>query len=319
MTTVISDSGSILIYNFADLVWAAQLPDVPVAIVRSNLNCLAGAIVTLSQKGVISVSYLGAEPQLFQVPPLNLQKLNFEKTQAELIDLEREIKLGIDFTDAAMINASVERDLIIQLDTATVMEPSKFQIQLVDTFVPVTDELKMVLVNVSLHFRSDLDHVQLQFHVEKPLICSKMNQSFRDVRADSKEYVETWVYMSSNTDPVSTRLTAIVSFINKRSIPRVVERHVHLPLSMFYVLSKPQKDAQIKFTISIDKPVAPSIGQLFGDDFALEANSHGAIGFQSIYTGHIATLVVSKNSNRYRLVSNVSFLNFITNLMQLLS
>lgn len=47
MTTIVSESGSLLIYEESTLIWAAQLTDVPVAIQRSNLNGLAGAIVTL--------------------------------------------------------------------------------------------------------------------------------------------------------------------------------------------------------------------------------------------------------------------------------
>lgn len=300
--TVISDSGSILIYNLANLIWAAQLADIPVAIMRSNLDSLAGAIVTLTENGKIDVSYLGAEPQLFQVPPLNLQKLNFEKTQTELIELEKEIKLGIDFTDSTVINASAERDLNVQLDIATALEPSKFHIRSVNAFSPPTEDVKMVLVSVSLHARCKLDQIQVQFHVELPLKCSKTICSFQNLGVGNEERVETWIYMDSDLDPVSTTVSAIVSFINKQSIPRVIEKHHQLPLALFYRLNQPQKDATIKFTISIEKSAAPSMEQLFGGDFLLEPNAHGAIGLRSIYTGHIVTLVTAKSSNRYRFV-----------------
>lgn len=300
MITVISESGSILIYNLANLIWAAQLADVPVAIIRSNLDSLAGAIVTLSENGKIDVSYLGAEPQLFQVPPLNLQKMNFEKTQSELIDLEKEIKLGIDFTDPTVINASTERDLNVQFDIATALEPSKFQMQSTNSFSPAFEDVKMVLISLSLHARCHLDQIQVQFHVEMPLKCSRMICSFQSMDAETDEHADTWIYMDSDVDPVSISVSAIVSFINKQSIPRIIEKQQQLPISMFYRLNQPQKDATIKFTISIEKSVAPSIEQLFGSDFSLEPNSHGAIGLRLIYTGHIITLVIAKNSNRYR-------------------
>lgn len=300
--TVISDSGTILIYNLANLLWAAQLADVPAAIVRSNLDSLAGAIVTLNETGKIDVSYLGAEPQLFQVPPLNLQKMNFEKTQSELILLEKEIKLGIDFTDSTAINNTAERDLNVQFDVSKTLEPSKFHVQTLNSPSPATEDVKMILVNVTLHARCNLDQIQVQFHVDSPLKCSETIFTFQKLDAENTEQVDTWIYIDSTLDPVSPSVTAIVSFINKQSIPRVIEKQQQLPLFMFYRLHQPQKDATIKFTVSIEKSAAPSIEQLFGDDFSLEPNSHGAIGFRSIYTGHTVTLVAAKNSNRYRYV-----------------
>lgn len=309
---MISDSGSLLIYNCANLIWAAQLVDIPAAIMRSNLDSLAGAIVTLSENGKIDVSYLGAEPQLFQVPPLNLQKMNFAKTQTELAELEKEIELGIDFTDSTVINASAERDLSFQLDIATKLEPSKFEIKAVNLNSLAAEDVKMILVGVTLHARCNLDQIQVQFHVTSPLKCSKAICTFQNLSADDTAHVETWIYMDSDMDPVSASVSAIVSFINKQSIPRVIERQQILPLSMFYRLNQPQKDATIKFTISIDKSATPSIEQLLGigSDFPLEPNSHGAIGFRSIYTGHTVTLVTAKNSNRYRFVLCLFFLVF---------
>lgn len=291
-----------LIYNSANMVWAAQLPSVPVAIMRSNLDSLAGAIVTLSEAGKIDVSYLGAEPQLFQVPPLNLQKMNFDKTQTELIELEKEIKLGIDFTDSTMVNASAERDLNVQLEVATTLQPSKFQIKSADSIGLASEDVKMVLVTVSLHARSNLEQVQVQFHVSPPLKCSRTICSFQNLSAESEEHVDTWIFVDSDLCPVSTNVSAITSFINKQSIPRVIEKQQHLPLPMFYRLNQPQKDAQIKFTISIEKSVAPSIEQMFGGDFALETGSHGVIGLRSIYSGRVVTIVTARNSNRYRFV-----------------
>lgn len=302
---MISDSGSILIYNLANLIWAAQLADVPAAIMRSNLDSLAGAIVTLSENGKIDVSYLGAEPQLFQVPPLNLQKMNFEKTQTELIELEKEIKLGIDFTDSTLINASAERDLNVSLDIASTLEPSKFHIQSVNSLSPPTEDVKMILVSVSLRACCNLDQIQVQFHIEPPLKCSKRICTFQNLNTESDERVETWIYMDSDLDPVSTSVSAIVSFINKQSIPRVIEKQKHLPLAMFYRPNQAQKEAAVKFIISIENSATPSIEQLFSDDFSLEPNSHGAIGLRSIYTGRVVTLMTAKNSSRYRFVSNM--------------
>lgn len=294
-----SDSGTLLIYNLTNLIWAAQLPDVPVSICRSNLNGLPGAICTLGENGKIDVSYLGSDPQMFQVPPLNLQKVNFEKTQSELIELEKEIKKGIDFTDVSMINATTERDLNVELSISSTLEICKYATQISPLVVP-SDDIKMLLVSVSLKANANLEQIQVQFNCSLPLKANKGVHSFQQMTANQNEHLDYWFYMNKEIDVESTTITVIVSFINKQSIPRVIEKSKSLPLAMFYKLCQPQKDATFKLTVSIDRTVAPTIDQLFGHDYSIES-THNAVGFKSVYTSKIVTIVAGKHSNRYRL------------------
>lgn len=304
--TIVSDSGTLLIYNMTHLIWAAQLADVPVSICRSNLNGLAGAICSLSENGKIDVSYLGSDPQEFQVPPLNLQKINFEKTQNELIELEKEIKQGIDFTDMSMINATTERDLNVELTISPTLELCKYGTQIPPLAVS-TDEIKMVLVSVSLKANANLEQIQVQFYCSLPLKMNKGMHSFQQMTTDQKEHLDYWFYMDKNIDIETTTISVIVSFINKQSIPRVIEKSKSLPLAMFYKLCQPQKEGAYKLTISVNRTVAPTIDQLFTQDFPIES-THNAAGFKSIYNGKIVTIVAGKHSNRYRLVFFIEFL-----------
>lgn len=283
----------------ANLIWAAQLSDVPVAICRSNLDCLAGAIVALNANGKIDIAYLGSEPQLFQVPPLNLQKMNFEKTQMELIELEKEIKSGIDFTDVSMINATAERDLHVDVSISNTLETSKYPMKQANPSIS-TDEMKMILISVMLKANANLEQIQIQCNVQPPLKCSKEINSFQNLAVNKIEHFDTWIYVENNVDIPSTAANIIISFINKQSIPRIIEKKVFMPLKMFYRLHPPQKEATIKLTLSANKNDSPSIEQLFSKDFSVDTNSHGAIGFKSIYSGKIVTIVTGKHSNRYR-------------------
>lgn len=280
------------------MIWAAQLSYVPVVICRTNVNSLPGAICTLCENGKIDVSYLGSDPQMFQVPPLNMQKLNFEKTQNELIELEKEIKAGIDFTDVTAINANAERDLNIDFSIESTLEECIFGSNIPNTFVPF-DDIKMVRTNVKLYAQTQLDQVQIQFFCSAPLICNKPIHSFQQMTANQEETIETYFYMGNCCDISSTTVTLITSFINKQTIPRVIEKTKTLPLTMFFRMFIPQKDAKIKLTVSVNQANVPSIEQLFAEDFQTES-SHNATGFKSIYTGKIVTIVAAKNSNRYR-------------------
>lgn len=291
-----------LIYDKSSLIWAAQLPDVPAAICRSNLDCLAGAIVTLDEHGKVSVSYLGSEPQMFQVPPLNLQKMNFERTQKELIELEKEIKAGIDFSDVAHINASAERDLTIEFEIGKSLEPLKFP----SRSGAAAEDMKMILLNATLKANVNLDQVQIQFHAHYPLKCSKEVVSFESLDAGKSIHVDAWAYVDSNADLVSASISVLVSFINRQSIPRVIEKRQSLPMNMFYRLHQPQKDSLNKFTISVDGIAVPSLAQLFDADFQFENDMQTAAGFHLIHNGKVVTIVAAKNSNRFRYINQNS-------------
>lgn len=301
--TIVSESGTILIYNTAQLIWAAQLSYVPIAICRTNVNGLPGAIGTLCENGKIDISYLGSDPQMFQVPPLNMQKLNFEKTQHELIELEKEIKAGVDFTDVSEINATAERDLNVDFSVDSNLDNCIYTTSVLSTMV-TSDDMKMVRANVKLHAHTALEQVQVQFYCASPLIASKAIHSFQQLNANQEEHVDAFFYMYNSNDIASTTIKVVTSFINKHTVPRVIEKSQSLPLMMFYKVCAPQKESTLKLTITVNQSTVLSIEQLFSQDFPIDS-THNVIGFKSIYSGKTVTIVAAKNSNRYRYMESV--------------
>lgn len=273
---------------------------VPIAICRTNINGLPGAICTLCDNGKIDVSYLGSDPQMFQVPPLNMQKLNFEKTQNELIELEKEIKAGIDFTDVSTINASAERDLNVDFTIDTTLHLCKYPIKsTINSIMPSFEDMRMVRATIKLNAHIQLQQIQVQFYCSAPLIASNAIHSIRQMNANQTEQTETDFYMGDCCDIATTAVTAVVSFINRNSIPRVIEKTKFLPLPMFYKVFTPQKESTIKLTIGVNQTTAPNLEQIFTPEFLIDS-AHNAAAFKSIYTGKIVTIVAAKNSNRYR-------------------
>ncbi|CAH4032164.1 unnamed protein product [Pieris brassicae] len=61
---VVSDDAKLYVYEDTTLLWSCDLLNNTIAISRCFLKNLAGGIVTLSTNGIISVSYLGTEPDL---------------------------------------------------------------------------------------------------------------------------------------------------------------------------------------------------------------------------------------------------------------
>lgn len=98
MTAVATENGSILVYKSSTLVWCADMgSEKIVSIKRGNFaGILYGALVTLSSEGLLSVGYLGSSPAVFKVPPINLARLDYSQSKAELEEMEKEISSSID-------------------------------------------------------------------------------------------------------------------------------------------------------------------------------------------------------------------------------
>ena len=96
MIAVTTENGSLLIYQESTLVWCAELLDKTIAMQRGNFAGLTGGLVMLTLNGKVSVGYLGSNLSVFKVPPINLSKLDYEKSKIELEEMEREINSSVD-------------------------------------------------------------------------------------------------------------------------------------------------------------------------------------------------------------------------------
>lgn len=299
MMAIVSDSGSLLIYESMNLIWTAKLLEIPVAITRGNFDGLPGGIAYLGEEGHITVGYLGSEPEIFKVPPLNLKELNYEKTQMELAELEKEIKEGIDVTDIRLVNAATERDLIVQVKMNEKVEKSNFS----NTSLMELDiEPKMCEINVNFKCNVNLDQLQIHISVVPPLTCSTEIYTLRNLTKGHAERFNSWIYFGeSPSDIPSLDVTVIVSFINRQSIPRVIEKIVQLPLDFVYVQSPPQKEGIVKITVTTEN-FTRDLGSLFPD--ITSDKGIQVIGLKSLYTDSIVTVVAAKSSNRFRIQSD---------------
>ncbi|XP_059615295.1 protein PTHB1 [Phlebotomus argentipes] len=299
MIAIATEMGSFLIYEESKLIWSAQLPEVPVAVTRGTFTDLSGGIVTLSDTGVLTVGFLGSEPQIFKVPALNLKHLTVEKAQKELEDLEGEIKSGIDFTDISLINAAAERELSVNVSISKVLVQS--------IYAPKDDESddgespKMCEISVVLKASIAIDHAQVIVNADPPLMAKDPVHVFRDVESKATRRVSTWIYMAKRLDPPSLQISVLVSSINRQGIPRVCEKKIFLPIGLVYKSGSAQKEAKYKIVVEAEN-VAKNVAELFAE-MQFEASAQ-AIAFKSIYSGISTTIVAAKNSNRYRIQSD---------------
>uniref|UniRef100_A0A182PG59 PTHB1 N-terminal domain-containing protein n=1 Tax=Anopheles epiroticus TaxID=199890 RepID=A0A182PG59_9DIPT len=274
---------------------------------RANVTGLPGALVTLGPTGALTVGYLGSEPQLFRVPALNLAPLEIARCQKELLELEREIRAGVDPSDASIANAAAERD--VKLDV-------KIQ---QDTIVPCTHatsmppgvSIEMCQLSVTVQVEPKLEMLQLTVVTDQAVGCSKDTFLFRDVASHSTEQFDVWLYPVEPTLPATRTVTVYCSYTSKQGITRVVERSVQLPLKLLLKPCQPSKEAQYKLTLSVvPLPVQNTggssvLGRLF-PELSSEGTSASALGLQPVggVDARRVTIVAAKNTNRFRIQSD---------------
>lgn len=295
ISSIVSESGSLLIYEETKLIWAAQFTDVPVAIQRSNLDGLPGAIVTLGPTGIVTVGFLGTDPNLFQVPPLNLAELNYEKAQKELAELEKDIQAEVDFTDVSLSNSAAERELQLKLNVTEKLEKCLYETNIREPDI----DYRMCLISLTMRSSSHLEQIQIYFQTEPPLKCSKPLYVFAEPKYECWERLDTWVYLNDALPLPSAEVTAIVSFINKQSICRILEKRIRLPMSMFYAQCQPHKDGAHKVTLTLEQAAGLTLAAIFSNEFTIDDGAQ-AIGLKYIYSTSVVTIVEGKNSNRFR-------------------
>lgn len=86
---VASDESKLYVYENTTLLWSCDLLHQAIAISRCFLKNLPGGLVTLSTNGVVSVCYLGTEPDLNgNAASMMNEAINPEEVQTQLKTVE---------------------------------------------------------------------------------------------------------------------------------------------------------------------------------------------------------------------------------------
>ncbi|XP_058466212.1 protein PTHB1 [Malaya genurostris] len=300
MIAVVSDSGSLLLYEENQVVWSAELPDIPVAICRANVSKLPGALVTLGSTGHLAVGFLGSEPHLFKVPPLNLAPFEVTKCQKEMVELEKEIRSGVDFSDIAIINAATEREIDLQVS----IDPKLEKCSKRTNISSIENLIYMCQLVVTAKPNINLELMQICIVTDMALESNNETFMFRDIQTDTVQTLEAWIYSYEPAVPNSTKVEVSCSYTNKQGITRILKKSIRLPLEMLAKTCPATKEALHKVTLIV-RDSDESLNSLF-PEFISDGNPH-AIGLLLLATGTKVTIVAARNTNRFRVQSEDFF------------
>lgn len=92
-----SEDSKLFIYEGTTLLWSCDLLHVPINLSRCYLKGLPGGIVTLSNSGLVTVSYLGTLPDLHPVGyTIANDNVSVEETRVKLEAVESELQMILD-------------------------------------------------------------------------------------------------------------------------------------------------------------------------------------------------------------------------------
>lgn len=291
INVVISDRAMLFIYENTTLIWTAQLENKPIAIIRSNVYGLAGGLVMLDSKGLLTIDFLGSEPFAFGVQTIKYESVYLENIQEELGALENEIKKSIYLTETKVINTQTEKYVDINIT-----EEEKLTLNASSNYV----QNPTCLLRINYKVNANIDQLQFTFSAVEGINCNQKVATYKDILSGFTNKIEVELSYIGNCETHSTKLEIIVSFIDKYNIPRVFTKCHFLPFDLFYKLIPSNHNFTENLMISLSFPAKvnlPGIIEWFDKNQKSTAEVDSKWIFQNIHSGNCFQISTPKINN----------------------
>ncbi|KAJ7390596.1 Protein PTHB1 [Desmophyllum pertusum] len=292
---------SLMIYQDVALVWAAQLPHIPVAVKVASFQELQGVIVTLDETGYLHCAYLGTDPSMMVTPAPEARDINYEEADIEMKELQKEIKEST-ISSEILPRAQQKEDLLISVHLPTSLDTVS------QSAIDDGDEESFPSITVTVTLKSQapspIENVVLSVISSPPIMCNRSSIVF-PIIGDRSEPVSAEISFYSRGGSIPCSLTAHVTatYVTNSEAPRVAQTDIHFPLAVACKGCQPVKTANHKLTIDTNKPPV-NLADLFPDMVNDAVIPMAAVGIQ-YFGGPVVTILASKTSQRYRIQCDV--------------
>jgi len=303
-TTIIgSHNSSLLVYQDSKLVWSAKLPHVPVACAVGKFEELQGVITTLDEYGHLYCSYLGTDPSIFTTPYVESRMSNFNELEKELKSLNTYIK---QYESGAGIKSAKEvpESIIISIDVPPALDKVSLygeEEEKDDQLIPIPS----ITIKITLQCTTikPVENITIVCSPKFPLLCATPEIVVPIVgnRGPTITFDVTF-YTSAATIPTDLEVPVTATYFSDDA-PRILQSTFTLPFLLVAYGAAPVKQANFKLTIDTNKePV--NLAELFPEMVADAVIPVPVLGIQ-YYGGPVVTILSSKQSNRYRIQSDL--------------
>ena len=286
-------SSSVMIYDEAKLVWSAKATVAPVAMQVISAAKVDGLIVLLSDNGALSCNYLGTDPAMQPTQLLDSSReLDYNDMDEEHRQLQQLIRQAVNAG-----KAEPDDSIVLQYECPSQLDASS------------TDTGKYCTVRLHLSYTGSeaAEHVVLTVNVPQPFTLPSASLVVARVEGGGTPVMVPLTFML-NTDPSAAALTptslqaeVVCCYSSPSGEPLTSRCSFILPMSLAGSVIPPVKNTAYKITLETNHP-PPPLQHLFDDVAASssEGASPHALSFQYSNSSD-ATILVSKNANRYRL------------------
>ncbi len=313
---------TLLIYCNDTLKWATQLPFTPIAIQRAFFTNMTGAIVCLSDEGLLCCGYLGTNPsiKIVSVPVSQINKINYSESESELQQLRKIINSHNLEGSKALANSNIETKAVRNDLTINI-----YDIQIIPAMNGKISSNPMIKLLIQLESTVNIRNVRMAVDMHQSLIADPNIVVIPSISNTSEPLInEIIIWKDSQLCPASTKVCLIATYINEDGAPRIASKSFHIPINIFAKLGSPTKEAEHKLSFDIINNSQSNITlwELFSDLYENESSNlnsltnNASIVLEIIDEQNIVSIMTSvKSINQKFVVQSDSFgaLAFIAN------
>ncbi|GMH42672.1 hypothetical protein BSKO_10591 [Bryopsis sp. KO-2023] len=305
---VSTHTSALLVYNRSKMVWAAKADSVAVAIRVAEFAGLPGLVVTLDDEGRLSVSYLGTDPPHNVIGVAEGKELDYEEMDMEhrqLLSQIRDTKKEDNVEPTEFITMKAQVSPSLSSGHTDLDDPTAIQSTL--------DKSVTAMVYICFMGAGTLENVHITIKPPCPIRVDE--DSLVIPRLDGGEEntasVPIMFYASTEFIPAGCVATVTSSYTGPDENPHVVALDIRLPLTLFFQVVPPIKNAVYKLTLEANQP-PPQLVNLFqevveecanANELMTRIQSGNVLTFQH-FNGINVSIIVSRTGSRYRIQSD---------------
>lgn len=280
-----SFSSHLLLYKNRKLLWAARLANVPVLLKVESFD-MQGLVLSLDEKGMIEVGYLGTTPMPYTV--LSMAK------GVDPVEADKEYKkIMTQLNNNTKLEPTESMSIVVQV------QQTEFVQHLYEGYASTDQGAVVTSVKLGLKFIGD-SAKSVCIHISTPENIECVDSPlYIPLLKSTIPAVTTLKFLTKPSLPPSSLEVQInISYMINES-PRTATTTFSLPISQVCVQIPLQKDAEFKITLTANEPF-DSLASIFPE---YNMQSPNAISIQ-YFDGTTATAILGKSGERCRIQSS---------------
>ncbi|KAM3963566.1 Bardet-Biedl syndrome 9 [Aphomia sociella] len=249
LVMVASDDAKLYVYENTSLLWSCDLLHPAISISRCFLKSLPGGLVTLSSAGVVTVCYLGTEPDLnSNAGSIINEVVDPEQIQSELETVEDALQAIIENKDDTSNETKIDQIIKIKVDIGKPVQNLVNVLLTHDNKEGLHLLMCPIIIILTCKDPKIIQNVQITYACCPPFSLSESIICLDSI--NGTEIIETQVFLSSEADVSDTTVNILFTITDSVGKIVVVTRRILLPFSLYCMPVEVVTENEIKLCIN---------------------------------------------------------------------